>query len=244
MPRKKRLDLKVYNLGLAESRQRAQSLIMAGLVTIDGETVTKAGQMVDEDAAISVKAKDHPYVSRGGVKLAHALDYFGINPEGKICVDIGASTGGFTDVLLERGAKRVWAIDVGTNQLDYRLRSDERVICHEGVNAREIDLSIFTDSLDILVADVSFISLKLVIPPVIPALAPDASLILLVKPQFEAGRAKVGQGGVVKDEKVHQKVLDDIKSFFTSKGLVCLGVTKSPIEGRKGNVEYFVAFNT
>ena len=237
---KKRLDLLVLERGLAESQNKAQAFIMAGLVTVDGVKLEKAGQMVDVDSLVTVKEKDHPYVSRGGVKLASALEHFGKNPTGLTCLDVGASTGGFTDCLLQSGAKKVWAIDTGSNQLDYMLREDERVISMEGVNARDIDLLLIKDPIDLLVADVSFISLKLVIPPLLPALKKDATLILLVKPQFEAEREKVGKGGIVKDPKIHEEVINDLVAFFHSKGLTCLGVIASPIEGRKGNIEYFI----
>jgi len=215
-------------------------MIMAGLVLVDGERMDKSGALVSEDAEITVKGKDHPYVSRGGVKLEHALGRFGVDPSSMICVDLGASTGGFTDCLLKHGARKVWAIDVGTNQLDYRLRNDERVVSMEGVNAREMDISVITDPVDLLVADVSFISLRLAVPPLLSALKEDASLVLLVKPQFEAGREQVGKHGVVKDKAVHRDVMESLASFFCDLGLFCLGWCESPILGRKGNIEYFI----
>lgn len=214
---------------------------MAGAVVVDGHRADKAGTAVDESAEIRLKSSELPYVSRGGVKLAYALDEFGIDPEGKTCVDVGASTGGFTDCLLQRGAAKVWAIDAGTNQLHYSLRTDERVVSLERVNVRYIDPAIFTQPLDILVADVSFISLRLVIPPLFPALAPGARLVLLVKPQFEAGRDKVGKGGLVRDEAVREEVVDGLRRFFEEAGLSFDGKCQSPIRGQKGNVEYLIA---
>ncbi len=237
---KKRLDTLLTDLGFAQSKARARAIILAGKVLVDDRPVTKAGQMVAEESSIIVKEKDHPYVSRGGVKLAAALVEFGIDPSDKIALDIGASTGGFTDCLLQRGAKKVWAIDVGTNQLDYRLRTDPRVKSMEGVNAREIDPALITDPIDILVADVSFISLRLAIPPLLPALKNNAHIVLLVKPQFEAGKGRVGKGGIVKDAAIHKEVVDGLITFFVRLGLTHHGVCESPIEGRKGNREYFI----
>jgi 23S rRNA (cytidine1920-2'-O)/16S rRNA (cytidine1409-2'-O)-methyltransferase len=174
------------------------------------------------------------------VKLAHALHQFRIDPEGGVCLDVGASTGGFTDCLLQHGARKVWAIDVGTNQLDYRIRTDERVVCFEGVNAREFDLATVTDPIDIMVADVSFISLILAIPPLLPLLRPEGKMILLVKPQFEAGRGAVGKGGIVRDPVERERAVNRIIAFFAGIGYSCWGITPSPVEGRKGNVEYLI----
>lgn len=237
---KKRLDILLTERGLAESRPRAKSLIMAGSVFVAGHRVDKAGAMVADDSEILLKAKDHPYVSRGGVKLSSALKTFKIDPSGMTCLDVGASTGGFTDCLLQNGAKKVWAVDVGENQLDYRLRTDDRVVSLEKVNARDMDISVITDPIDILVADVSFISLKLVIPPLLPLLTYEARLILLVKPQFEAGKGNVGKNGVVTDLAVHETVINGLLSFFASIGLSCWGIEDSPIVGRKGNREYLM----
>lgn len=236
------MDLFLTELGLAESRARAQALILAGLVYVNGVPAKKAGDMVDDSATLTVKGKDHPYVSRGGVKLAHALDTFHIDPTGMTCLDVGASTGGFTDCLLQRGAAKVWALDVGDNQLDYRLRVDPRVVSFEGMNARLLDVSVITDAIDMLVADVSFISLKLAIPPALPLLKPGATLVMLAKPQFEVGRENVGKGGVVKDQRMRDAALGDLREFFTGVGLEFLGECESPITGRKGNVEYFIVF--
>lgn len=237
---KKRLDLLLVDRGLAETRSRAQALIMAGAVIVDGQRVDKAGVAFDESSEIRLKSEQLPYVSRGGLKLAHALDEFGIDPAGKVCVDVGASTGGFTDCLLQRGAAKVWAIDTGTNQLHYSLRTDERVVSLERMNARHIDPAVITGPVDILVADVSFISLRLVIPPLLPALASGARLVLLVKPQFEAGRDKVGKGGLVRDESVREEVLAGLRGFFEEAGLIFDGRRRSPILGQKGNVEYLI----
>lgn len=241
MPKpRKRLDTLLFELGLADSRQKAQALVIAGLVTVNGAPANKPGMAVADEDQVNVKGKDHPYVSRGGVKLAHALDVFQIDPAGMTCLDVGSSTGGFTDCLLQRGAIRVFAVDVGENQLDYRLRSDPRVVAIEGVNARNMDLNIITDPIQLVVADVSFISLRLVIPPVLPAITKGGRLVLLVKPQFEAGREKVGKG-IVRDGKVHEEVLESLGEFFESIGLAKDGVCESPILGKKGNKEFFMS---
>ncbi len=215
---------------------------MAGLVAVEGVLACKPGHAVDETASITVKRAEHPYVSRGGVKLAHALELFDIDPASAICLDAGASTGGFTDCLLKKGARKVWAIDSGRNQLDYRMRSDNRVVSLEETNIRSMDISIVTDTIDILVADVSFISLKLVIPPLLPLLADKVAIITLIKPQFEAGRDEVGKGGIVRDTKVHDEVIANLKEFFGGHSLDCMGVIPSPIEGAKGNREYLAHF--
>lgn len=242
MPKpRKRLDTLLFELGLADSRQKAQALVIAGLVTVNGAPANKPGTAVADGALVNVKGKDHPYVSRGGVKLAHALDVFKIDPDGMTCLDVGSSTGGFTDCLLKRGAIKVFAVDVGENQLDYRLRSDPRVVSIEGVNARNMDLNLITDPIHLVVADVSFISLRLVIPPVLPAVVKGGRLVLLVKPQFEAGREKVGKG-IVRDGRVHEEVLENLGGFFEGIGLVKEGVCESPILGKKGNKEFFIVF--
>ncbi|MDH5476999.1 MAG: TlyA family RNA methyltransferase [Nitrospinota bacterium] len=237
---KKRLDALLVDLGLAPTRARAHALVLAGLARVDGRPADKPGSLVDVTCQITLKEKDHPYVSRGGVKLAAALDHFHVDPKGLICLDLGASTGGFTDLLLKKGATKVWAVDVGTNQLDYRLRTDPRVVCLEKTNARQLDSQMVTDRIDLLVADVSFISLRLVIPPALPLLGPGARMLLLVKPQFEAGRENVGKGGVVRDEAIRKRSVDQVRGFFEDMGLVCQGVIPSPIQGAKGNVEYFL----
>jgi 23S rRNA (cytidine1920-2'-O)/16S rRNA (cytidine1409-2'-O)-methyltransferase len=237
---KKRLDALLVDLGLAETRSKARALIMAGRALVDGSAVHKPGVMIDESLPISIKGKSHPYVSRGGIKLAAALDHFHIDPAGMICLDIGASTGGFTDCLLQRGAAKVWAVDVGTNQLDYRLRTDPRVISLENTNARELDPAVIADRINLITADVSFISLKAAIPPALPLLAPGGMALLLVKPQFEAARENVGEGGVVRDAAVREAALNDVEEFFQGKGLTSRGTVPSPITGPKGNVEYFL----
>ena len=234
----------MVELGLAQTRAKAQAVIMAGLALVDGEPKLKPGAMIDDSLPITLKGKAHPYVSRGGVKLEAALDHFHIDPSGLVCLDIGASTGGFTDCLLQRGAAKVWAVDVGTNQLDYRLRSDPRVISLEKINARQIGPELILDPIGLLVADVSFISLRLVIPPALPLLTPGAALLLLVKPQFEAGREHVGKGGIVRDPSIHEKVLEQMRRFFEEAGMEFKGAIGSPITGAKGNVEFFMALAT
>lgn len=240
---KKRLDILLTDRGLAKSRSRAQALILAGEVLVDNEKIVKSGALVREERKITVLKKQRDYVSRGGIKLAYALDRFGIDPSKKICADVGSSTGGFTDCLLQRGAAKVWALDSGVNQLHYRLRTDNRVAILEKTNVRRINPAIITDSLDIVVADVSFISLRLVIPPLLGRIRPKADLALLVKPQFEAGKGKVGKGGIVKDLKIHKEVTENLKEFFVKKeGLIYVSVCESPIQGAKGNREYFLHF--
>ncbi|HEB71286.1 MAG TPA: TlyA family RNA methyltransferase [Nitrospirae bacterium] len=240
---KKRLDILLTERGLARSRNRAQALILAGAVLVDNEKIVKSGALTPEECEITIKKKQADYVSRGGIKLAYALDRFGIDPSEKICADVGSSTGGFTDCLLQRGAAKVWALDSGVNQLDYRLRIDNRVIVLEKTNVRKIDPAIITDSLDIIVADVSFISLRLVIPPLLGRLSSKTDLALLVKPQFEAGRDKVGKGGIVKDARIHQEVIENLKEYFVKEErLAYISVCESPIQGAKGNREYFLHF--
>lgn len=240
---KKRLDILLTDRGLVPSRSRAQALILAGEVLVDNEKVVKSGALVSEERKITIKKKQRDYVSRGGIKLAYALDRFGIDPSGRICADVGSSTGGFTDCLLQRGAIKVWALDSGVNQLHYSLRIDDRVALLEKTNVRHIDPEIIADNLDIVVADVSFISLRLVIPPLLGSLSPIADLALLVKPQFEAGREKVGKGGIVKDVRIHEEVIENLKEFFVKQeGLIYVSALESPIQGAKGNREYFLHF--
>ena len=237
MPRQ-RADLLLLERGLFESRAKAQAAIAAGLVSADGVTVRKPSEMVDAAAAVVAEAA-HPYVSRGGVKLAAALDAFRIDPAGKTCLDLGASTGGFTDLLLRRGAARVYAVDVGQGQLHARLARDPRVVSLERTDARRLDAALVPEPVDILVADLSFISLKLVLAPALARLARGASLVALVKPQFEAGREHVGKG-VVRDEAVQRAVCDDIATFLGGLGLTVIGVIPSPILGGEGNREFLV----
>jgi 23S rRNA (cytidine1920-2'-O)/16S rRNA (cytidine1409-2'-O)-methyltransferase len=239
---KKRLDLVLTERGLVESRSRAQALVMAGKVTVDGAIVTKAGAAVTEDAEIELETPDHPYVSRGGLKLVAALDGFDLSPDGLDCLDVGASTGGFTDLLLQRGARRVIALDVGRAQLDWKLRSDDRVVVMEGVNARHLGPDDLPFAVDLATVDVSFISLELVVPAVVPHLRPGGALVCLVKPQFEAGREQVGSGGVVRDEAVRRKVIDRTVAALRDLGLELVGVTPSPIRGPKGNLEELAVY--
>ena len=235
---KVRADVLVQRRGLAESRSRAQALILAGSVIAGDHRVEKPGQLLDESVEVRVKEQLR-YVSRGGLKLEKALDHFALPVEGRICVDLGASTGGFTDVLLQRGALRVHAVDVGYGQLHARLRADARVVLHERVNARELRLP---ESCAVAVADVSFISLKLVLPALVAALRPsDAWACVLVKPQFEAGRAEVGKGGVVRDRAVHARVVSEIADEFRKLGLAVRGSIESPVKGPAGNREYLLA---
>jgi 23S rRNA (cytidine1920-2'-O)/16S rRNA (cytidine1409-2'-O)-methyltransferase len=236
---KVRLDHRVVQCGLAPSRERAQALILAGLITVDGQVVSKAGTQIDERAHVVLVAPDHPYVGRGGLKLAHALDTFAIAVDGREALDIGASTGGFTDVLLQRGAARVVALDVGHGQLDWRIRNDPRVVVIEHVNARHLTAADIPAPVDIVTIDVSFISLRHIFPVLPPLLRPGADVIALVKPQFEAGRGEVGTG-VVRDEAIHARVVDEIRAAGAAVGLTPSGVTPSPITGQKGNVEFLL----
>ena len=226
--------------GLAESRTRAQALILAGNVFAGDKRVAKAGDMLAKDAALSVKGRDHPWVSRGGIKLDHGLTYFGFDVAGAVALDVGSSTGGFTDVLLTRGAVKVYAVDVGTNQLAWKLRSDPRVIVHEQTNARDLTRAIITEPVDIVVCDASFISLAKVLDRALDLAKPGAKLVALVKPQFEAGREEVGKGGVIRDPAVHTRVCDEAADWVRSKGWTVLGVERSPITGPEGNVEFLL----
>lgn len=235
-----RADLLLLARGLAESRTRAQALILAGNVYAGDRRVAKAGDLLPDDAALTVKGRDHPWVSRGGVKLAHGLDHFGFDVTNAIALDIGSSTGGFTDVLLTRGAARVYAIDVGTNQLAWKLRSDERVIVHEQTNARALTAEIVPELVDIVVCDASFIALSKVLDAALDLAKPGAKLVALIKPQFEAGRGEVGKGGVVRDAAVHQRVCDDAAAWVESKSWRVIGVEPSPITGPEGNVEFLL----
>ncbi len=240
MPRT-RLDLLLVSRGLAPSREKAQGMILAGQVSIDGRRIDKAGSPTAEDAEISVAGPEHPFVSRGGVKLAAALDAFAIDPAGLVCLDIGASTGGFTDCLLQRGAARVYAIDVGYGQLDARLRSDPRVMLREKVNARGLSEADVPEHALLAALDLSFISARLVLPAVIARLAPGADVVVLVKPQFEAGRAEVGKGGIVRSDAVRERVVREVEQFAVREGLASLGAIPSPIRGARGNQEFLLA---
>jgi 23S rRNA (cytidine1920-2'-O)/16S rRNA (cytidine1409-2'-O)-methyltransferase len=237
---KERLDVLVVTRGLAPSRERARALILAGQVRVDGLVVSKAGTPVSPEARVELIAPDHPYVGRGGVKLAHALDEFGVAVAGRRALDIGASTGGFTDVLLQRGAASVIALDVGTGQLDWGLRSDPRVLVREGVNARSITPDQLPYPVDVVVIDVAFISLKHILRVVPPLLARGADVVALVKPQFEAGREEVGKGGIVRDPRVHDAVIARVTTEAAAVGLRRHGLTPSPITGAAGNREFFL----
>jgi 23S rRNA (cytidine1920-2'-O)/16S rRNA (cytidine1409-2'-O)-methyltransferase len=237
---KTRLDQLLVERGLAESRTRAQSLIMAGHVSVAGKKVDKAGQQVADDAEISVTGKDHPWVSRGGIKLAHALSEFSIDVTGMTAIDVGSSTGGFTDVLLSNGATRVYAVDSGTNQLAWRLRNDARVIVHEQTSARILTPDHIPEAADIIVCDASFIGLAKVLERPLTFAAPGAHLVALIKPQFEAGRDEVGKGGVVRDANVHERVCSEVREWLHSAGWDVMGLTTSPITGPQGNVEFLI----
>ena len=242
MGKKKRLDVVITERGLVPSRTRAQALILAGKVLLNGEVESKAGTQVDPEADIEIIEPDHPWVSRGALKLVAALDEFEISPEGLDCLDVGASTGGFTDVLLERGARRVIALDVGRGQLDWRLRNDPRVVVREGVNARHRRTGALPFTPALATVDVSFISLRLIIPALLPHLAAEALIICLVKPQFEAGRDQVGKGGIVRDESVRRETIDETVRGLQALGLELVGLVESPIRGQKGNLEELAVF--
>ncbi|HXD16643.1 MAG TPA: TlyA family RNA methyltransferase [Vicinamibacterales bacterium] len=234
-----RLDQLVVEKGLAPSRERARALILAGQVNVDGQPQTKAGTQVDAAADVTLIAPDHPYVGRGGLKLAHALEAFGIAVEGREALDIGASTGGFTDVLLKRGATRVIALDVGHGQIDWTLRNDPRVVVIEHFNARRLQLSDLPGPVDLVTIDVSFISLRQILPVVPPLLRGGADVIALVKPQFEAGRGEIRKG-VIRDAEVQSRVVDEVSAAAREVGLSPVASTPSPITGAKGNVEFLL----
>jgi len=238
--KKLRADQLLVTRGLAESRTRAQALIMAGVVFSGEKKIAKPGDTLAEDAPLEVRGKDHPWVSRGGIKLDHALSHFGLDVTGAIALDVGSSTGGFTDVLLTRGAAKVYAVDVGTNQLAWKLRQDDRVVVHEQTNARALDRSIIPEPVDIIVCDASFIGLAKVLEAPLKLARPGAKLVALIKPQFEAGREEVGKGGVVRDPVVHDRVCAQARAWVESQGWAVLGITPSPITGPEGNVEFLL----
>ncbi len=240
MTARPRLDQRLVDLGLAESRTRAQALILAGLVRVNGQPAAKAGQAVSEEAQVQVIRPEHPYVSRGGVKLAGALDHFSLEVTGLTCLDAGASTGGFTDCLLQRGALHVTAVDVGYGQLAHKLRVDPRVTVMERANMRGLAPDIAPGPFDLVTADLSFISLTLVLPALAARLAPSGFLLPLVKPQFEAGREHVGPGGVVRDETARQAAVDKVAACLASLGLTVLAWVQSSLPGPAGNLEYFI----
>ena len=240
--RKVRADQLLATRGLAESRTRAQALILAGLVFSGERRVEKAGALLPEDAPLDVRGRDHPWASRGGLKLDHGLTHFGIDPAGLVCLDIGASTGGFTDVLLSRGAARVYAVDVGQGQLAWRLRQDPRVVVLERTNARHLGPAQVPEAVDLLVSDASFIGLETLLPAPLALTAPGACLLALIKPQFEAGRSEVGKSGVVRDPAVHEAVCRRIADWLERRpGWRVLGLTESPIRGPEGNKEFLIA---
>jgi 23S rRNA (cytidine1920-2'-O)/16S rRNA (cytidine1409-2'-O)-methyltransferase len=237
---KPRLDTFLVEHGLAPSRERARALILAGQVTVDGHTVAKAGAAIADDSRVALVTPDHPYVGRGGVKLAAALDTFAIDPRGRRALDVGASTGGFTDVLLRRGAESVIALDVGRAQLDWRLRTDPRVVVREGVNARALTGDDVPHRVSLVTIDVSFISLKHILPAVPPFLESGADVVALVKPQFEAGREEVGRRGIVSDPAVHEAVIARVTEYASISGLTRIAMAPSTITGATGNQEFFL----
>jgi 23S rRNA (cytidine1920-2'-O)/16S rRNA (cytidine1409-2'-O)-methyltransferase len=240
-----RLDALLVDRGLAASRERARALILAGQVRVSGQVVSKAGAAVAPNCEVTLAQPDHPYVGRGGVKLAHALDELSIATSGRLALDVGASTGGFTDVLLQRGARLVVALDVGHGQLDWTIRTDPRVVVLERINARTLQpdqLPAGARDFDIITVDVSFISLRQILPALVPLLRPDGDLVTLVKPQFEAGRGEVGKGGLVRDPAVHERVVAEVETAANALGLTRAGSTPSPIAGAEGNREFFLHF--
>jgi 23S rRNA (cytidine1920-2'-O)/16S rRNA (cytidine1409-2'-O)-methyltransferase len=238
--KKLRADQLLVSRGLAESRTRAQALIMAGAVFSGERKLAKAGDMLAEDAPLEVRGKDHPWVSRGGIKLDHGLTHFAFDVTGAVALDVGSSTGGFTDVLLSRGAARVYAVDVGTNQLAWKLRQDSRVIVLEQTNARHLTVDQVPEPVDIVVCDASFIGLAKVLEAPLKLARAGAKLVALIKPQFEAGRDEVGKGGVVRDPAVHERVCAEAADWVRSQGWEALGITPSPITGPEGNVEFLL----
>ncbi|WP_431469860.1 TlyA family RNA methyltransferase [Sphingosinithalassobacter sp. LHW66-3] len=238
---KQRADQMLVDRGLAESRTRAQALIMAGLVFSGDRKVEKAGQTLAPETVLDVRGRDHPWVSRGGIKLAHAIDHFGLDPAGAVAIDVGSSTGGFTDVLLSRGAARVYAVDSGTNQLAWKLRQDSRVVVHEQTSARILTDAHVPEPVDWIVCDASFIALSKVLEVPLGFARPGARLVALIKPQFEAGRDEVGKGGVVRDPAVHARVCDAVARWLGGIGWNVDGIVPSPIQGPEGNIEFLVA---
>lgn len=235
---KERLDILLLNNGYAQSREKAKAIIMSGIVYVDGQKEDKAGSMFDETARIEVRGHTLRYVSRGGLKLEKAIAEFNVDPSGKVCMDVGASTGGFTDCMLQNGAIRVYAVDVGHGQLDWKLRNDERVVCMEKTNIRYVTPSDIPDAIELASIDVSFISLSKVLPAVRELLADGGEVAALIKPQFEAGREKVGKKGVVRDKAVHAEVIEACTRYAHDSGFEVLGMTYSPIKGPEGNIEY------
>ncbi len=237
---KTRVDQLLVDRGLVESRTRAQALIMAGLVFAGERKIDKSGQTVADDVVLNVRGRDHPWVSRGGIKLAHGLDHFGWDVTGAVAIDVGSSTGGFTDVLLSRGVIRVYAVDSGTNQLAWKLRQDERVVVHEQTSARILTAGHVPEAVDLVVCDASFIGLAKVLDVPLGFVRPGGRLLALIKPQFEAGREEVGKGGVVRDAGVHRRVCGEVSDWLVARGWSVEGVVESPITGPEGNVEFLI----
>lgn len=237
---KERLDMLLLERGLVVSRERAMALIMEGKVLVDGRAVSKPGTMIKESATVTLKEAGIPYVSRGGLKLSAVIEHFGIDLKDRTAMDVGASTGGFTDCMLKMGAKKVYAIDVGYGQFDWRLRQESRVVLLEKTNIRYLDNDRIPDEIDIATIDVSFISLTKVVPKVMEFLKQKGEIVALIKPQFELERADVGKGGIVKEEEKRQKAVETIKTFSENLGLTVLGIMQSPVRGQKGNIEYFI----
>ncbi|KQS01568.1 hemolysin [Sphingomonas sp. Leaf357] len=235
-----RVDQLLVDRGLVESRTRAQALIMAGLVFAGTRKIDKPGQTVADDMVLEVRGRDHPWVSRGGIKLAHGLEHFGWDVAGAVAIDVGSSTGGFTDVLLSKGAARVYAVDSGTNQLAWKLRQDDRVVVHEQTSARILTAAHIPEAIDIVVCDASFIGLSKVLDVPLGFVRPGGRVLALIKPQFEAGREEVGKGGVIRDPSVHARVCDEVSEWLVGKGWTVAGVVESPITGPEGNVEFLI----
>jgi 23S rRNA (cytidine1920-2'-O)/16S rRNA (cytidine1409-2'-O)-methyltransferase len=243
--KRERIDKLLVERGLADSRTKAQAMVMAGVVLVDEQRVEKPSHQFDTNSAIRIKGGDDPttrYVGRGGLKLEAALREFEIDASGFVCLDVGASTGGFTDCLLQNGAKKVFALDVGHNQIDWRLRNDPRVEVREGVNARYFTPADFPQEFDLVVMDVSFISVTKVLPAIVPLLAPNGSIITLIKPQFEVGRGEVGGGGIVRDESKRLRVVEEVNNAARALGLEVVNVIESPITGAEGNVEFLAHY--
>lgn len=239
---KTRLDVALVERGLAETRAAAQRMVMAGLVFSGDKRCDKAGQGVSSDTALEVRGQPHPYVSRGGLKLERALDVFAIPVTGRIALDVGASTGGFTDLLLQRGAAKVYAVDVGTNQLAWKLRQDPRVVSMEKTNIRDVTRTQIPEPVDLIVCDASFIGLRTALPAALALAAPGAHLAALIKPQFEVGKGRVGKGGIVREPELHKEVCETIEAWLAGQpGWTVLGVTESPITGAEGNKEFLIA---